>query len=188
MFERFTKRARAALVAAAGEARGLSHNFLGTEHVLLGLLNDADSVAGKVLRARGLTLAAARAEVARVIGLGAGLGSTDADALAAIGVDLDAIRAATDEAFGEGALDWAMVRSGRVVGRMPFTPRAKKVLELSLREAISLGHGYIGTEHQLLGLIREGRGVAAKILAEHVGPLDELRDDVLAELRARSVS
>ena len=132
MFERFTDRARRVVVLAQEEARLLDHNFIGTEHILLGLLHEGEGVAAKVL--------------------------TSFD------VDLDAVRVLVREIIGarpEG--------DEPVVGHIPFTPRAKKMLELSLREALQLGHNYIGTEHILLGLIREGEGVAAQILFSRLG-------------------
>src|ERR1700761_9463950 len=123
MFERFTGRARHTVVLAQEEARLLDHNYIGTEHILLGLLGEPESVAGIVLADFGLTVQGTRAEVETAVGRGKKAPS----------------------------------------GHIPFTPRAKKTLELSLREALGLGHNYIGTEHILLGLIREGEGVAFKI-------------------------
>ncbi|HTZ24890.1 MAG TPA: Clp protease N-terminal domain-containing protein, partial [Streptosporangiaceae bacterium] len=120
MFERFTNRARHVVVLAQEEARDLKHNYIGTEHILLGLLGEPEGYAGRVLASFGITRAGAREEVTAMIGLGAAAPS----------------------------------------GHIPFTPRAKKTLELSLREALQLHHNYIGTEHILLGLIREGDGVA----------------------------
>jgi ATP-dependent Clp protease ATP-binding subunit ClpC len=127
MFERFTNRARHVVVLAQEEARQLQHNYIGTEHILLGLLGEPDGVAGRALQGLGMTLPGARQEVTAVVGRG----STEPS------------------------------------GHIPFTPRAKKVLELSLREALQLQHNYIGTEHILLGLIRESDGVAARVLRQH---------------------
>ena len=124
MFERFTDRARRVVVLAQEEARMLSHNYIGTEHILLGLIHEGDGIAAK--------------------------------ALESLGVSLEAVRAQVEEIIGQG--------QQAPSGHIPFTPRAKKVLELSLREALQLGHNYIGTEHILLGLIREGEGVAAQVL------------------------
>jgi ATP-dependent Clp protease ATP-binding subunit ClpC len=124
MFERFTDRARRVVVLAQEEARMLSHNYIGTEHILLGLIHEGEGVAAKALESLGISLEAVRAQVEEIIGQGQQAPS----------------------------------------GHIPFTPRAKKVLELSLREALQLGHNYIGTEHILLGLIHEGEGVAAKAL------------------------
>jgi ATP-dependent Clp protease ATP-binding subunit ClpA len=126
MFERFTDRARRAIVLAQEEARMLNHNYVGTEHILLGLIHEGDGVAAK--------------------------------ALEGLGISLDAVRQQVEEIIGQGL----EVPSGHI----PFTPRAKKVLELSHREAAQLGHNYIGTEHILLGLISESRGVAAQVLVK----------------------
>ena len=126
MFERFTDRARRVVVLAQEEARLLNHNYIGTEHILLGLIHEGEGVAAKALESLGISLEAVRAQVEEIIGHGGTAPS----------------------------------------GHIPFTPRAKKVLELSLREALQLGHNYIGTEHILLGLIREGEGVAAQVLVK----------------------
>jgi ATP-dependent Clp protease ATP-binding subunit ClpA len=139
MFERFTDRARRAVVHAQEEARRLQHNYIGTEHILLGLLGEPDGVAAVALTRFGLTLDVVREDVLGIIGLG----------------------------------------KKELSGHIPFTPRAKKSLELSLREALQLGHNYIGTEHILLGLIREGEGVAAQILTNHAGDLALVRAAVL---------
>jgi ATP-dependent Clp protease ATP-binding subunit ClpA len=142
MFERFTERARQVVVYAQDEARLLGHNYIGTEHELLGLMREKDGLAARVLESLGLTIDDVRADVTRIVGRGEGTAS----------------------------------------GEIPFTPRAKKVLELSMREALSLGHQYIDTEHILLGLVREGEGVAVRILLDHgVGP-DTVRDLVLRML------
>lgn len=176
MFEHFTDRARGAVVLAQEEARGLHHNHIGTEHLLLGLLHDSTSVGRKALDRLGVRLDDVRSEVVRVVGEGppAALGDQDAEALRAIGIDLDEVRRRVEATFGEGALE-QMAQAGRrrrrtrcvpSTGRVPFTPRAKKVLELALRESKALRHRYIGTEHILLGLVREREGLAAEILAE----------------------
>src|ERR1700739_4254060 len=138
MFERFTNRARHVVVLAQEEARLLSHNYIGTEHVLLGLLGEPESVGGTVLTSFGMTR--------------------------------DGVRVEVEEAVGRG--------KKAPTGHIPFTPRAKKTLELSLREALAIKHNYIGTEHILLGLIREGEGVAAQILRDPADLL-EIRAAVL---------
>jgi ATP-dependent Clp protease ATP-binding subunit ClpC len=139
VFERFTDRARKVVVLAQEEARLLDHNYIGTEHLLLGLIQEAEGVAAKVLESLDISLEAVRLQVEAIIGQG----------------------------------------KGTPTGNIPFTPRAKKVLELSLREALQLGHNYIGTEHILLGLIREGEGVAAQVL-QHLGAsLDSVRQKVI---------
>ena len=140
MFERFTDRARRVLVLAQEEARLLNHSFMGTEHILLGLIHEGDGVAAQALERSGITLEAARIQVEEVVG-----------------------RAGTAPS-----------------GSPPFTPRAKKVLELALREALQLGHSYIGTEHLLLGLIREGEAVGAKVIERLGVDLDHLYGDVIA--------
>ena len=142
MFERFTERARQAVVLAQGEARSLGHGRIGTEHLLLGLLQEQGGLATRILTELGVTLEDARAEVERIVGRG------------------------------------EVAHSGQI----PFTPRAKRVLELSLREALSLGHDYIGTEHVLLGLVREHEGVAAQILAARDLDVREIRDAALRRL------
>jgi ATP-dependent Clp protease ATP-binding subunit ClpC len=139
MFERFTTRARHVVVLAQEEARMMSHNYIGTEHVLLGLLGEPDSIGGQVLASFGMTRDGVREEVVERIGRG----------------------------------------KSEPRGHIPFTPRAKKTLELSLREALRLGHNYIGIEHILLGLIREGEGVAAQIMRDHAG-LPDIQAAVLA--------
>jgi ATP-dependent Clp protease ATP-binding subunit ClpA len=178
MFERFTTRARAALACAQAESKELGHNFLGTEHLLLGLLHEPEGVAGRVLLAHGLTLEETRDEVRRRIGRGP---VTDAEALRSIGIDLDDVIGAVEATFGPGALDRTRRRKSKGWGGPPFTARTKKVLELSLREAVALGHSYIGTEHLLLGILRAGEGVAADVIASTTTA--DLRAAVLDDLR-----
>lgn len=139
MFERFTDRARRVVVLAQEEARMLNHNYIGTEHILLGLIHEGEGVAAK--------------------------------ALESLGISLDGVRTQVTEIIGEG--------QQAPSGHIPFTPRAKKVLELSLREALQLGHNYIGTEHILLGLIREGEGVAAQVLTKMGADLNKVRQQVI---------
>jgi ATP-dependent Clp protease ATP-binding subunit ClpA len=165
MFERFTEDARKVVVAADGHAGGLRHGWIGTEHLLLALLDDHERRAARVLADRGVTGPWVRGEVERIVGRGEpGL---DADALATLGIDLDAVRERVERTFGPGAL--ARRPSRRPCsdgGRRPFTPRAKKALELSLREAVAAGDNFIAAEHLLLGLVRDADGVAGRILAE----------------------
>ncbi len=139
MFERFTDRARRVVVLAQEEARMLNHNYIGTEHILLGLIHEGEGVAAK--------------------------------ALESLNISLDAVRQQVEEMIGQG--------QQAPSGHIPFTPRAKKVLELSLREALQLGHNYIGTEHILLGLIREGEGVAAQVLVKLGADLNKVRQQVI---------
>ena len=146
MFERFTERARRVVVLAQEEARRLDHNYIGTEHILLGLIREGEGVAAKALESLGISLEAVRQQVKEIIGRGQQAPS----------------------------------------GHIPFTPRAKKVLELSLREAQELGHNYIGTEHILLGLIREGSGVAAQVLVKLGADLTRARQQVVQLLHNRT--
>src|ERR671915_995328 len=139
MFERFTEKARRVVVLAQEEARMLNHNYIGTEHLLLGLLHEGEGVGAK--------------------------------ALESLGVSLEAVRRQVEEIIGQG--------QAAPPPHIPFTPRAKKVLELSLREALQLGHNYIGTEHILLGLVREGEGVAAQVLQKLGAELTKVRNSVI---------
>jgi ATP-dependent Clp protease ATP-binding subunit ClpC len=145
MFERFTGRARRVIVLAQDEARGLRHNYIGTEHILLGLLREEEGLAARVLEGLHVTVEDVRAKVEEVVGT------------------------------GEDPL---------VQGQIPFTKRAKKVLELSLREALALGHNYIGTEHVLLGLVREEKGVGTRILIDFGLDPERVRAEVLGLLSA----
>jgi ATP-dependent Clp protease ATP-binding subunit ClpC len=139
MFERFTDRARRVVVLAQDEARMLNHGYVGTEHILLGLIHEGEGVAAKALESLGISLQVVRAQIEEIIGRGQQAPS----------------------------------------GQIPFTPRAKKVMELSLRESLQLGHNYIGTEHILLGLIREGDGVAAQVLVKLGADLNRVRQQVI---------
>jgi ATP-dependent Clp protease ATP-binding subunit ClpC len=139
MFERFTDRARRVVVLAQEEARMLNHSFIGTEHILIALIDEGDGVGAK--------------------------------ALESLGISLDTVRQQVEEIIGQG--------QQAPSGHIPFTPRAKKVLQLSLREAEQLGHNYIGTEHILLGLIREGDGVAAQVLVKQGADLNRARQQVI---------
>ena len=139
MFERFTDRARRVVILAQEEARLLNHNYIGTEHILLGLIHEHEGVAAK--------------------------------ALESLDISLESVRGQVEEIIGQGAKPPG--------GHIPFTPRAKRVLELSLREALQLGHNYIGTEHILLGLIREGEGVAAQVLVKLGADLARVREQVV---------
>ena len=188
MFERFTDRARQVAVDAQASARGLGHGWVGTEHILLGLLH-GDGIAARVLGGLGITAAAVEREVLAEVGRGP-LGTGDAEALGAIGIDLEEVRRRVEASFGPGALQWRPgrgCRRGRMPlfgGHIPFTPRAKKVLELSLREALALKHRYIGTEHILLGLVREGEGLAMLVLTRLGAGPQLIRARVLDALRS----
>lgn len=174
MFERFSDEARLVVRLAQDEARRFRHGWIGTEHLLIALLEEGDGSAAQVLRGHGLSVPDLRRRVVGAAGPSAeGL---DPDALAVLGIDLNEVRRVTEENFGPGALE----RGRRPVknGHIPFSGRAKKVLELSLREAMRLKHDYIGTGHILLGLLREGEGLAARILADAGADLGDLRDEV----------
>jgi ATP-dependent Clp protease ATP-binding subunit ClpC len=145
VFERFTERARQVVVLAQDEARGLRHNYIGTEHLLLGLLREEKGIAARVLAGFDVTLDEVRSQIARIVGPG-------------------------DEP---------------ATGQIPFTPRAKKVLELALREAMQLQSSFIGTEHLLLGIARENQGVASRILLDFDVDADEIRSGVLKALGSR---
>jgi ATP-dependent Clp protease ATP-binding subunit ClpC len=144
VFERFTERARMVVVMAQEEARTLRHNYIGTEHILLGLLREEEGLAAQALGSLDITLEAVRGLVVRIVGSGEEV----------------------------------------IAGQIPFTPRAKKVLELALREALSLGHDYIGTEHVLLGLVRENEGVATRILLDLGADSEKIHTEVLHTLYA----
>jgi ATP-dependent Clp protease ATP-binding subunit ClpA len=182
MFERFTDPAREVVFNTQRQARSLGHRSIQPGHLLLGLLDGHDGVAVAVLREAGVDAAAARSEIERLTGNAGPLGAGDAEALQAIGIDLDAVRVKIEEAFGPGALEepppsrrrrWPFRGAGTADDpgepgdsrHIPFSPQGRKVLELSVREAVRLGHGYIGTEHLLLGLLREGDDQVAKVLA-----------------------
>ena len=139
MFERFTERARQVVVLAQDEARALKHNYIGTEHILLGLLREEEGLAARVLESLDITVEEVRAQVARIVGVG----------------------------------------NEVTTGQIPFTPRAKKVLEVALREALSLGHNYIGTEHILLAIVRENEGVAAGILLDLGADAEKIRTEII---------
>ncbi|MER7441787.1 Clp protease N-terminal domain-containing protein [Micromonospora avicenniae] len=189
MFERFTDRAREVVRRARDEARAEGQRPIGTEHLLLAVLADQASLASRVLTETGVSADDLRARIHRHVETGGvGLGDADAAALREIGIDLAAIVARVEETFGPDALREATPEPRRRWGRRrytggPFSPRSKKVLELSLREAIRLRHKHIGTEHILLGLLREGHGLAALVLTEAGADLDDLRRRVEQALR-----
>jgi len=179
MFERFTARAKRALEQAEPEARALGDDSVGSEHVLLGILQVPECVAALALVRHGVTYERVRAEVS-----GDGVRQVDADALASVGIDLDEVRRAVEGAFGPGALNRAVAGRRRGRGR-PLTPDLKKVLALALREALALHHNDIGTEHVLLGIVRDQDSPAAEILAR-LAPGADLRGTVLAMLAQAS--
>jgi ATP-dependent Clp protease ATP-binding subunit ClpA len=177
MFERFTSEARQAVAQAQVEARELRHRHIGTEHLLLALLaQDTSSTA--VLGRYGLT----HDSVSDTIRGYTSADDLDADALTTLGIDLDAVRERVEETFGPGALDGRGAESPS--GHIPFTPRAKKVLELSLREALAMKSKSITDGHIALGLLREGEGLAMKVLHDRGIDLADLRRDLTAALRS----
>ena len=177
MFERFTFEARQTVVGAQHEARRLHSGRVGTEHLLLALLMQPTPSAA-VLTRHGL----GRDQVTEAVRRYVGDGDLDAEALTALGIDLDAVRSTVEASFGPGALD--RPPGSRVGGHIPFTPRAKKVLELSLREAIAMKSKSIADGHIALGLLREGEGLAMKVLADRGVDTVELRRDLTETLRA----
>ena len=174
MFERFSQDARRVVVLAQEEARELRHSWIGTEHLLLGLVADGRGPGGRALLSHGLQVADLRRRIADHISVSDA--DLDSEALAMLGIDLDAVREATEAAFGPGALD--QPRKARPCGHIRFSKRAKKVLELSAREAIHRKHGHIGTGHLVLGLIREGDGLAVRVLTETGIELPRLQEEV----------
>lgn len=181
MFERFTEEARATVRLAQEEARRLRHPRIGTEHILLGLLDESRGPAARALRDHGLTAADLRQRVLELTEPDA----LDPEALAAIGIDIEQVRAITESAFGPGALDSP---AGSPKGHIRFSRRAKKVLELSLIEAARLGHKHISTGHILLGLLREAEsdGVAARALVAAGADLEALRTQVARHIPDRA--
>ncbi len=179
MLERFTKRARAVVVLAAEEGVALGHGHLGPEHLLLGLLREDGGVGGQLLRAHGLSAASVRTD-ARLQA-----GRFDAERLAVLGIDLDEVRRRTEEAFGPGALDRRRPSRSVGPGSVPWTPEAKRVLQLSLHEATDLRHSYIGTEHVALGLVKADVVPVAGLLAERGVTYVDIRAEVVAELGCR---
>lgn len=202
MFERFTTDARTVVVQAQIEARHLGHRFIGTEHTLLGLLEVGDSAVPGALAEDGVDAEFVRGDIVRRVGPHppdtsfAEIEQEDAEALKAIGIDLTEVRRAIESTFGEGALRLPpenaprkrglFGRSYAKGGHIPFSNRNKKVLELALREAVRLNQKFIAPEHIMLGLLREGQGLAAQILAEKDVDLGRLRSEMTAAVRARA--
>ena len=181
MFERFTEEARQTVVLAQQEARELHAGHIGTEHLLLGLVGQGGTAVADLLARHGLDRRSTMQAIARFTG-GAAL---DAEALGAVGIDLDAVRERVEATFGPGALDApGPGRRRESSGHIPFTPRAKKVLELSLREAIAMKSTSIADGHIALGLLREGEGLAMKVLADRGVDTVELRRELTAALNS----
>jgi ATP-dependent Clp protease ATP-binding subunit ClpA len=179
MFERFTPAARSAVVHAQDETRLLAHPMVDCAHVLLGILHDADSPGARALRSLGIELNALREGVRR--SHGAVFTDAEAEALRIVGIELDEVRHRIEETFGPGALERGVDRR-RGGGHIPFTSGAKKALELALREALQLGHRYIGTEHIVLGLIRDEGSSALRLLQDRGMDRDKVRAAILREL------
>jgi ATP-dependent Clp protease ATP-binding subunit ClpA len=207
MFERFTRQARATVVGAQEEARALGHGWIGTEHLLIAVLRRPDEPGAATLVRLGADAEAARAAVERAAGRGGdGVGEEDAEALRALGIDLEEVRRRAEDAFGPGALDraprppderrgvrgtWAVLpfrrrgtgRDRRDRGHIPFTPRARKALELSLRESLALKHRHIGCEHLVLGLLRCDDRLTGDLFARLGLEPETVRARVVADLR-----
>jgi len=185
VFERFTAQARSVVTIAQQEARELGHPTIGTHHLLLGILGEPDAAGGRALGALGLDRSEVREDVRRFEQDRAALSEQDADALRSVGIDLDEVRRTVEEAFGPGALEGSTSgRRGLGAGHVPFTAESKKALELALREAIHLGHRSIGTEHLLLGLVRDETCSAARILAARGADRERVRAEVLRQIAA----
>jgi len=197
MFERFTPAARQVVVRAQEEARAFGHPWLGTEHLLLGVLAEPQAPAVSVLSDLGVTLDTGRAALRKLVGLGrGGLGESDADALRTLGIDLDEVRRRAEARFGPGALDRpprqrtrrlmrrrrGRCEAGDATGHLPFMPRAKRALERAAREAATLGDVYIGVEHLLLGLLDPKNNMATELLRHLGADPDIARSRVLAAL------
>ncbi|GLW07451.1 hypothetical protein Misp01_25810 [Microtetraspora sp. NBRC 13810] len=182
MFERFTTAARHVVTEAQVESRALRHGHIGTEHLLLALLRATDRPPARILGELGLTHAEATAAILRYVGSD----DLDADALGSIGIDLGAVREKIEETFGPGALDRPRGARRSPTGHIPFNPRAKKALELSLREALRLKHKHIADGHILLGILREGEGLAMKIIVEKGIAPETVRTHLLPHLIDRS--
>jgi len=203
MFERFTRQARTTVVRAQEEARRLGHDWIGTEHLLIAVLRQPDEPGAATLARLGVDAEAARAAVKRLTDRsGDGIGEEDAEALRALGIDLEEVRRRAEDAFGPGALDRTpeppqerrglrsvlpFRRGGRDrrrnQGHIPFAPRAKKALELSLREALALKDRHIGCEHVVLGLLRSDDRLTGDLFARLGLEPEAVRSQVIADLR-----
>jgi ATP-dependent Clp protease ATP-binding subunit ClpA len=181
MFERFTPAARSAVIRAQDETRQLAHPMVDCAHVLLAILQDADSTGARALRSLGLEANAIREVVRRTHG--GTFTDAEAEALRTVGIELDEVRRRIEETFGPGALERTFdPQQARGGGHIPFTSGAKKAMELALREAIQLRHRYIGTEHLVLGLIRDERSSALRLLQARGLDQERVRAAVFREL------
>jgi ATP-dependent Clp protease ATP-binding subunit ClpA len=176
MFERFTDAARQCVVLAEEESRGMDSGYIGTEHLLIAVVGEPQGLGGRILRELGATPESLRADARRL----AEPSGIDADALATLGIDLDEVKRRVEETFGPGALS----RGRGSYGRTPFSPKAKKTLELALRSSRALGDNFIGSEHILLGLARADDGTAARLLTERELDLKRLEAAIQQARRA----
>jgi ATP-dependent Clp protease ATP-binding subunit ClpA len=179
VFEWFTAQARSVVVNAQRDARELDQPSIGTAVLLLAVAEERSTAGSRVLLALGIGEGDIRDDIRRAAARERAFSDEDEDALRSVGIDLDEVRRSVEESFGPGALDRGRSARG---GHIPFTRGAKKALELSLREALALGHRHIGTEHLLLGLVREERCSAARILAAHGFDRDRVCSEVLREI------
>lgn len=196
MFERFTPSARDVVVRAQVDAREMGHSPIGTQHLLLALVADSDGSVARALSGQGVDEVSVRDAIVRRLGGASPVtdplpdaDDEDAAALKAIGIDIDEVRRAIEATFGPDALRLPRKEEprkrgvrGRFGGHVPFSPRSKKVLELSLREAVRLGHRFIAPEHLMLGLLREGKGLAVLILTDAGVDEKKLRADLTRSL------
>ncbi|HJY31928.1 MAG TPA: Clp protease N-terminal domain-containing protein [Actinomycetota bacterium] len=181
MFERFTSQARSVVTLAQQEARELGRPNIGTQHLLLGILGTRDTSGARALEALGIHERDVREDVRRLDRDRSAFSDEDADALRSVGIDLDEVRRTVEQTFGSGALEGGATAGRSRAGHVPLTPGSKKAFELALREAIHLGHRSIGTEHLLLGLVRDDGSSAARILAARDADRERVRTAVLRE-------
>ena len=185
MFERFTTQARSVVTVAQQEARAFGSPSLGTQHLLLGILVEPETAGARALQALGIVANDVREDIRKLARDRSAFSDEDADALRSVGIDLDEVRRTVEETFGSGALERGATDSARSrAGHLPLTPGSKKSLELALREAIHLGHRSIGTEHLLLGLVRDDGCSAARILAARGADRERVRAAVLRQIAA----
>jgi ATP-dependent Clp protease ATP-binding subunit ClpA len=179
VFERFTASARAVVVNAQRDARELDQPSIGTALLLLGVAEERTTAGGRVLETLGIAVSDVRDDIRRRTTRERAFSDEDEDALRSVGIDLDEVRRSVEGSFGPGALDRGR---GARAGHIPFTRGGKKALELALREALALGHKHIGTEHLLLGLVRDERSSAARLLAAHGIDRERVCSEVLREV------
>lgn len=188
MFERFTSEARSVVISAQEEARALGHDYIGTEHLVLGLLKDDAGKAADVLADAGVTLEKFRREVVTAVGAAdcAPLTDHDAKALRSLGIDLDEVRSRVEDTFGPGALTRPTSRRKKNRSHIPFTRRAKDALASSLIEAKTLRHRHLGPDHILLGLLRDPDALGTRLLEATAGSAGDLTERLVSALRRAS--